>query len=301
MTADRIGRSRPPRRTRAPATWCAAALAAALAACDADPVPVPATCNGQVALCDRRVDEVAFATSHNAMSTAEDGWLHPNQELTIRHQLERGVRGLMLDVHPFEDGGVVASYLCHAICQLGKVPLADGLRPIREFLDRNRGEVVAIIFESYVDAPAIAAGFAASGLDRYVHAHAAGTPWPTLRALIDADERLLVFTDRDGGAYPWYMDVWAEAWETPFAALTPADFTCAMGRGESANPLFIFNHFLTDTFAIPEQAATVNANPFLLDRARGCMTASGRLPNFVTVDFAATGELAAAVDALNGL
>jgi hypothetical protein len=96
------------------------------------------------------------------------------------------------------------------------------------------------------------------------------------------------------------MDVWAEAWETPFAALTTSDFTCDMGRGDRANPLFIFNHFLTDTFAIPDQAATVNADPFLLDRARTCMAASGRQPNFVTVDFAATGDLAAAVDALNG-
>lgn len=276
-------------------------MLAALAGCTDEPLPIPDTCNGHVELCARRVDEVAFATSHNAMSNAEDGWLHPNQELTIAHQLERGVRGLMLDVHPFEDGGVVENYLCHAICQLGKTPLVDGLRTIRSFLDHHRGEVVVIIFESYVDAPAMADAFAASGLDRYAHAHAAGTPWPTLRELIDADQRLLVFTDRDGGTYPWYMDVWAYAWETPYAAKTTDEFVCDPNRGDPANPLFIFNHFLTDVFALPVQAPTVNANPFLIDRARQCMAASGRQPNFVTVDFAATGDLLSAVDQLNGL
>lgn len=40
--------------------------------------PEPQLCNGHAALCDRRLDQVAFAATHNAMSNAEDGWLAPN-------------------------------------------------------------------------------------------------------------------------------------------------------------------------------------------------------------------------------
>jgi hypothetical protein len=268
-----------------------------LAGCADEPVPIPPTCNGSVELCSRRFDEVAYPTTHNAMSNAEDGWESPNQIRNIRHQLEDGVRALMLDVHEWGDGIL----LCHGFCPLGSLPLADGLSIIRDFLHDHRGEVVTIIFESYTTAAAIADAFETSGLDHYVHAHTAGTPWPTLRELIDADERVIVLTDSEGGTYDWYMDVWQQAFETPFAAETVDDFTCDPGRGDPANQLFIFNHFLSAPLAVPDQAPTVNADPFLVDRARECEEARGHLANFVTVDFYDQGDLFDAVRTLDGL
>jgi hypothetical protein len=268
-----------------------------LVACGEDPVPIPAECNGSIELCARRFDEVAYPTTHNAMSNAEDGWQSPNQNRSIAHQLEDGVRGLMLDVHEYGDGIL----LCHGFCQIGSLPLDEGLAVIAKFLHSHRGEVVTIIFESYTTAAAIADAFAASGADEYVHAHAAGAPWPTLRELIDRDERLIVLTDREGTASDWYMDVWQQAFETPYAAATTADFTCDLGRGDGANPLFIFNHFLTDPLAVPDRAPVVNADPFLIDRARMCMQARGHLPTFVTVDFYDVGDLFEAVRSLNGI
>ena len=65
------------------------------------------------------------------------------------------------------------------------------------------------------------------------------------------------------------------------------------------NLLFIFNHFLTDPVALPSLAEQVNYDPLLGDRLQECRTASGRLPNFVTVDFYDIGDLFPAVDALN--
>ena len=265
--------------------------------CGESPVPIPPECNGSIELCARRYDEVAYATTHNAMSNAEDGWQSPNQNVAIDRQLAAGVRALMLDVHEFGTGIL----LCHGFCQLGSLPLVDGLRIIERFLHDHRGEVVTIIFESYTTAAAIAEAFADAGLDRYAYAHAAGTPWPTLRELIDRDQRLVVLTDREGDALDWYMDVWQHAFETPFAAETTADFTCDPGRGNPSHPLFIFNHFLTAPLAVPDQAATVNANPYLIERVRTCMQARGGLANFVTVDFFDVGDVLDTVRVLNGL
>ena len=107
-------------------------------------------CNGAAALCERRYDEVAYVTTHNAMSNRAAGWLGPNQNFGIARQLEDGVRGLMLDVHDHEG----SPYLAHGSVQFGKLPLVDGLREVRRFLDHERSEVVTIIFESYVDAEA---------------------------------------------------------------------------------------------------------------------------------------------------
>jgi hypothetical protein len=57
-------------------------------------------CNGHAELCDRRVNEVCFATTHNSMAASDiETWMFPNQEAGIRAQLEDGVRGFLIDIH----------------------------------------------------------------------------------------------------------------------------------------------------------------------------------------------------------
>ena len=57
-------------------------------------------CNGDRSLCDRRLDEVAFAGAHNSMSAAEFAdWMFPNQELGSVSLLGHGIRALLFDVH----------------------------------------------------------------------------------------------------------------------------------------------------------------------------------------------------------
>jgi hypothetical protein len=263
---------------------------------DAGPPPSATACNGADVLCGRRYDEVAYVTTHNAMSSQEDGFIGPNQYFGIARQLDDGVRGLMLDVH--DDNGQPA--LCHGVCFLGKTPLVEGLGAIRTFLDAHPREVVTIIFESYVDGAVIERAFADADLVRLVHTQARGAAWPTLAAMVAANRRLVVLTDRPGGP-AWNMDVWAHAWETHFSAANTTDFSCNPNRGDVRNPLFILNHFLTRTLPVPRQAPTTNGAPLLPDRAAACRTSSGHLPNFVTVDFYSVGVVREVVDALNGV
>jgi hypothetical protein len=57
-------------------------------------------CNGAPELCARRLDEVVFPATHNAMSAADiPDWLFPQQEKGIPTQLEDGIRALLFDVH----------------------------------------------------------------------------------------------------------------------------------------------------------------------------------------------------------
>ena len=57
-------------------------------------------CNGAAALCDRRLDEVVFAGTHNSMASADvPTWMFPQQERGIVTQLEDGIRALLIDVH----------------------------------------------------------------------------------------------------------------------------------------------------------------------------------------------------------
>jgi hypothetical protein len=60
----------------------------------------PSTCNGEAALCERRLNEVVFAGTHNSMSAADEpGWIFANQRRSIEHQLDDGIRLFLLDPH----------------------------------------------------------------------------------------------------------------------------------------------------------------------------------------------------------
>jgi hypothetical protein len=66
-------------------------------------VPVagePGGCNGLRAMCERRLDQVVFAATHNSYAAAEEpGWLFANQRFGIARQLRDGIRALLVDVH----------------------------------------------------------------------------------------------------------------------------------------------------------------------------------------------------------
>jgi len=62
--------------------------------------PTVIACNGSPLLCDRKLNEVVFPTTHNSMSAADiANWMFPEQERGIRQQLKDGVRGLLIDAH----------------------------------------------------------------------------------------------------------------------------------------------------------------------------------------------------------
>jgi hypothetical protein len=61
--------------------------------------PSAGGCNGHASLCDRRLDEVTFPATHNAMSAPLPGWFSSEQDNSIGAQLNAGIRGLLLDTH----------------------------------------------------------------------------------------------------------------------------------------------------------------------------------------------------------
>ena len=233
------------------------------------------------------------------MSNAEDNWGVPNQNFGITRQLDDGIRGLMLDTYEYEGD----LWLCHTTCIAGKQRLVEGLEEITTFLQANPEEVVSIIFENYITHAQTASAFEDSGLIEFVYAHEVGAPWPILGALIAAGTRLVVFQEKmpQEDEFPWLMNIWEHAWETPFSFSAPEDFNCEPNRGNPANPLFLLNHFLTGPFGgSAEFAEMVNYNPLFIDRANECQDVNEDFANFVAVDFYDIGDLFDVVGELNG-
>jgi hypothetical protein len=86
-----------------PVVLLAGALAvtrAAQPAAAASPNPDRMGCNTLVVLCDRPLNEVMFAGTHNSMAASrERGWTLNTQQSSILGQLAEGVRALMIDFH----------------------------------------------------------------------------------------------------------------------------------------------------------------------------------------------------------
>jgi Phosphatidylinositol-specific phospholipase C, X domain len=255
----------------------------------------PAACNGLAALCDRPLDEVTFPATHNAMSSAEEGWLAPNQSHALPRQLSDGVRGLNLDVYDVE--GVAT--LCHGYCELGSLPFAEGLGRLRDFLDEAPHEVIVITLESYISAEQAALSFEQAGLSGRVLQHEAGAPWPTLAEMIAADQRVAVWTSAGGEASGWYLDQWSDWVDNPYSYTREDTFLCEPDRGEADNPLYNLNHFVTDPLANIEDAAVANAAEVLAEHAWRCREEQGRQPNQLLVDFYDQGALLEVAAELN--
>jgi hypothetical protein len=61
--------------------------------------PAAGPCNGYDQLCDRPLNRVALAATHNSMSVPLPGWFAAEQDHPIAAQLRAGVRGLLIDTH----------------------------------------------------------------------------------------------------------------------------------------------------------------------------------------------------------
>ncbi|MGK0253132.1 MAG: hypothetical protein ACI9OE_000592 [Mariniflexile sp.] len=255
-------------------------------------------CNSSNDLCNKRYDEIAYLTTHNAFNSAVEGFpFLPNQTQSVNAQLNAGVRGLMLDV--YDDNGTSMVY--HGYAFIGSKPLSNFLNTIKTFLDNNPNEIVTIILECYTSANAIENEMNGSGLSGYLYTHPELTSWPTLQTMINNNKRLVIFSDQNDASpsQGWYHYVWDEAFENPYSAANSGEFSCQVNRGNGSNDLFILNNFITPANATDAQ--TVNTNPYFLNRVQQCQQERGKFPNFITVDFSELGDALAVVNQLNAL
>jgi hypothetical protein len=204
----------------------------------------------------------------------------------------------------YSGGGTREIFLCHAFCEVGATPALEALEGVHEFLLTHPEEVLILSIEDDTDSADTAKLIRDSGLIREVYRGPAGPPWPTLRELIERDERVLVLIENDASAEPWMHKQAEVAQETPYrfnsAAELAAPTTCEPNRGGTAGSLLLVNHWV-DTSPAPRKtiAREVNAPAFLRSRLERCEKERGLLPNIVAVDFYRQGNVLATVKDLN--
>ena len=200
-----------------------------------------------------------------------------------------------------EPTGERGLYLCHGFCELGALELDDALREMNDFLVENPGEVLVLIVQDEGVSPAdIARSFEATGLIDFVYRGPVGPPWPTLRELVDTDQRVIVMTENDNQGVDWIHLAFDLLQETPYTFHDPSEFSNKPNRGGTKGSLALLNHWIETTpMPKPSNAAIVNARDALRARIRGFERTRGRRPNLVAVDFYREGDLIAVVQEYN--
>lgn len=200
-------------------------------------------------------------------------------------------------------GGDTGLYLCHGFCEIGASPFDSALVQVKRFLDANPGEVLLMVIEDHAPAADIMAAFGQRGLSGYLYQGPWRAPFPTLGQMIASGQRLVVLGENvPDTSSAWYRPAYSVMEETPYTFRAPAEFSCRPNRGTEGNPLFLMNHWIETTpTPRPSNARIVNAEGFVVRRARECRRERGVLPTVLAVDFAGTGDVVRAAAVLNGL
>ena len=201
-------------------------------------------------------------------------------------------------------GGEREVFLCHGYCEVGATNAVESLRGVHRFLVTHPEEVLILSIEDDTSAASTAAAIRESGLSHEVYRGEAKPPWPTLREMIDRDERVLVLVENDAGDVSWLHSQPRVAQETPYRFRTVAELgapdSCRANRGGDAGSLLLVNHWVdTPPNPRPSIADEVNARPFLDPRLALCQKTRSLLPTVVAVDFYRRGDVFGAVNALN--
>ncbi|MDA1280442.1 MAG: hypothetical protein O3B95_10475 [Chloroflexi bacterium] len=287
------------------------------------------TCNGHLELCEKRYDEVTFPATHNAMSTSANRWFFPAHDVSIRQQLDDGVRALLIDTHYWQTVAseieqlkanrtlrpeVIAlmeniitdfgappggTFLCHVTCWLGATHLTEALGEVREFLHENPNELITLIIQDAISSEDTQAAFVEAGLVPYLFEFEEGEQWPTLEEMIDSDRRLVVFAEQSKPPPGWYLHAWDYIQDTPVNLRSVSELTCDANRGSTRNSLLLLNHWIDHTPPDRVHAAKMNSSQVIFERAQMCADVRGMKPNFIAVNFHRQGDLFGAVDRLN--
>src|SRR5262249_51516877 len=144
--------------------------------------------------------------------------------------------------------------------------------------------------------------FKDGGLIDFVYRGPARPPWPTLREMVESDQRVLVLAEHDTTGVGWYHPAVEGCQETPYEVHDPGEFSNRPNRGGTRGSLCLLNHWIESVPSPkPTNAAIVNAHDALAARIRAFQRVRGRLPNIVAVDFYGTGDLIRVVREFNDL
>jgi len=265
-------------------------------------------CNNYPELCVRKYSNITQVGCHNS-PFVRSGSAAANQQFPVIDQLNDGVRFLQAQIQWPVNG--TTPHFCHTSCDLLDAgPITDWLRQVKDWVAGHPYDVVTILLGNgnYSTPDKYVPFIQDSGITQFVYTPGvipmAADDWPTLGQLILSGQRVVMLLDymANQTAYPWLLDEFSQAWETPFDPLDTA-FPCTVQRPpglsepDAKRRLYIMNHNLNAEVSLLGQSLLVPAvtqlnvtnaaegNGSLGMAASNCRADWGRAPNVLNVDY----------------
>ncbi len=202
-----------------------------------------------------------------------------------------------------EPSGPAAPYFCHTVCEIGATAMLPEMQRLATWMREHPREVVVLFLQDTVTPADTDEVLRAAGLTELAYTHPDGAPWPTLRQMIDSNERLVVLMENQGGGaeFPYLHQGFDVVQDTQYTFDSTADFTCTLNRGSADSPLLMANHWLASFARLVSNAEEVNAYDVLKARVEQCVAQRGRAPNLIAVNWYDRGDLFRVVDEYNGV
>ena len=273
-------------------------------------------CNGVDTICDLRVSDVMFAGLHNAYSSVQDGFLLAgNHEYDLEQGLQAGFRAINVDLGNC-NGNLE---LVHSKCELGTRDPYTVFTNIQLFLDKHPRDLLLIPIQvnNNVDQVVNLWDFysileSIPGFTDRMYAHNETQFWPTMRDLMDADQRIILFVYNadvicrtPGNCPPGFHDWFLFASETQYEFESVADIedtalSCPYDRGDQGyKDFYALNVFVSNPLPSKASAKLLNDATFLEAHVEACEQVVGRNASVVFVDFWEEGNLVDLVQSHN--
>jgi len=260
-------------------------------------------CNGLASNCDLRLNQAMYPSLHNAMDTKEGGSIDVQNHLyPLEGAIEAGFRGINLNV--CECRGILQ--FCHGVCDFAYRDPVDVFRNIRDFLSKNKFEIIILVFEMSVGDIQVDEFYdLMTGVDGFVekmYTHKdPNESWPKMSELLNDGKQLVTFeygNVKKECKQEECKDVLHKYWD--HAMETANDFkdesdvlnydkSCTITRGLEGSKAF----FNVNNFVIPpkqDTSTTINAELTLSSRLSNCGMKYYMLPNLIYVDYWSVGD-----------
>ncbi len=268
-------------------------------------------CNGLESNCALRVDEMLFATLHNANHSTKNSPF-ANHQAPLEQALEVGYRGLWLDVCKCLGN----LRFCHSLCTVGRRYPTTVFTNIVSFLERNPTELIVLNFQMSKNNPLPSevwdAMSAIDGMAERTYVHDGGQ-WPTMGELISNGTQIIAFHHNGPrcpggtGCVPQIPEFFDYTKETDYSFEDVAEIedqpeSCVPTRGVvGEKDFYSVNNFVTDVSPDPDASEVLNEKSFVEQRLSDCENATEALPNFIAIDFWQTGDVPLVTQEVNAI
>lgn len=255
-------------------------------------------------LMDLPINEISFPSTHNTFNASNDGFALPNTHWTIEEQLERGIRGLEIDVH-YQQTGIKPDDIKKRIYHseptngiLGSTSVDLQFGRIREFLEKNPNEILFLKIEKTISLEDLHEEFEENGLMQYFY-QGDGEYIPTVRELVESGKRICG-TNGVGEEIGWGFSYEG----TPTGKDDPSEIENydAMYNPPSPKQFWACNAYLEQDLlgtGSEDDAAYCNDYNWLLNYVTECWKLNGQKTWRLIVDFPSIGDVNSVANTLN--